>query len=44
MDFKEGEFEIKYSDGSIGKYEPLELHFREPSEHTIDGKHYDIEL
>ena len=25
-------------------YEPLELHFHSPSEHTVAGKHHDLEM
>lgn len=25
-------------------YKPLQFHFHAPSEHTVDGKHYDLEL
>lgn len=26
------------------RYAPLQLHFHAPSEHTFNGKHYDLEL
>lgn len=26
------------------KYTPLQMHFHAPSEHTFNGKHYDLEL
>ena len=38
MDFNDGEFQLTYPDGSKSLFEPLALHIRSPSEHTVEGK------
>lgn len=40
----DGELEIDFWDGSEATFKPLQMHFHAPSEHTIDGKHMDLEL
>lgn len=37
---------LKLTDESnkIKEFVPLQLHFHAPSEHTFNGKHYDLEL
>ena len=44
MDFTDGEFQLTFPDGSMSLFEPLNLHFRSPSEHTVGGKHHDLEM
>ena len=44
MVFNDGEFQLTYPDGSKSLFEPIELHVRSPSEHTIEGKQHDVEL
>lgn len=39
-----GEFRLTLDDESILAFEPIEFHFHSPSEHTVNGKHYDLEL
>jgi carbonic anhydrase len=39
-----GEFEIAFPDGSKSLFSPLQFHFHAPSEHSVDGKLYDLEL
>ena len=41
---KKAEFEITFPDGSVGYYTPIQFHFHTPSEHTVDGKNYDLEV
>lgn len=38
------ELDITFADGSQSFYEPLQFHFHSPSEHTVDGKNYDLEV
>lgn len=40
----DGEFQIDFSDGSKSLFTPLQMQFHAPSEHTVDGKYYDLEL
>ena len=44
MDFTDGEFQLTFPDGSMSLFEPLQLHFHSPSEHTVEGKHHDLEM
>ena len=44
MDFTDGEFQLTFPDGSMSLFEPLELHFHSPSEHTVGGKYHDLEM
>ena len=44
MDFTDGEFQLTFPDGSMSYYEPIYLNFHSPSEHTVDGKHHDLEM
>ena len=44
MDFTDGEFQLTFPDGSMSLFEPLYLNFRSPSEHTVEGKHLDLEM
>lgn len=39
-----GEFVKKFADGSKSVFTPLQYHFHAPSEHTWDGKNYDLEV
>jgi carbonic anhydrase len=40
----EGVFTKTFWDGSEAKFVPLQFHFHAPSEHTIGGLHYDLEM
>lgn len=44
MNFGDGEFQLTFPDGSMSLFEPLQLHFHSPSEHTVGGKHHDLEM
>ena len=44
MDFNDGELQLTYADGSTSVFEPLQLHFHAPSEHTIGGRHLELEM
>jgi len=44
MSVENGELEVTFSDGDAAAFVPLQLHFHSPSEHTVDGKHYDLEM
>ena len=44
MDFTDGEFQLTFPDGSMSLFEPLWLNFKSPSEHTVEGKHHDLEM
>ena len=38
------ELELTFADRRQATFRPLELHFHAPSEHTVDGSLYDLEL
>ena len=38
------EFQITFADGSQSYFTPLQFHFHAPSEHSVDGKLYDLEI
>ena len=40
----EGDFTLTFPDGSVHNMEALQLHFHAPSEHTVDGVLYDLEV
>ena len=44
MNFTDGEFQLTFPDGSMSLFEPLQLHFHSPSEHTVGGKYFDLEV
>ena len=44
MDFNDGDLGLTFEDGQMSLFEPLQLHFHSPSEHTVAGKYYDVEL
>lgn len=39
-----GYTKVDYENGLTGTYEPIQFHFHAPSEHTINGESYDLEL
>lgn len=41
---EEGEFISILSDGRRQRFHPLYFDFHGPSEHTVDGKHFDLEM
>ena len=43
LDLDSGTFEATFN-GITNKVNALQFHFHAPSEHTFDGKHYDLEL
>ena len=44
MDFTDGTLGLTNADGDVSFFDPLQLHFHSPSEHTIDGRYFDVEL
>ena len=44
MDFNDGTLGLTRANGDISFFDPLQLHFHSPSEHTINGKYFDVEL
>ena len=44
MDFTDGDLGLTFADGNTSLFQPLQLHFHSPSEHTVNGKYYDVEL
>ena len=40
----EGEFHLNFADGTKSVFSPLQFHFHAPSEHSVDGKLYDLEV
>jgi carbonic anhydrase len=40
----EGEFQLDFHDGSKSLFTPLQFHFHAPSEHSVNGKLYDLEM
>ena len=44
MGFTDGTLELTSADGIKSLYEPLQLNFHSPSEHTVNGRHYDLEM
>ena len=39
-----GEYHLNFADGSMSVFRPLQFHFHAPSEHTIEGNFFDLEL
>jgi len=39
-----GLLSLTHWDGLESNFSPLQMHFHAPSEHTIDGKHFDLEV
>jgi carbonic anhydrase len=44
IDHIDGYFIVYEDDRTTTVFHPLQFHFHAPSEHTFDGKHYDLEL
>ena len=44
LNLNAGEFQIDFADGSKSLFQPLQFHFHSPSEHTVDGYSYDLEM
>jgi len=40
----DAELQLTFNDGSQSFFTPLQFHFHSPSEHTVDGKSYDLEV
>jgi len=40
----DGTFEIDFPDGSKSLFTPAQFHFHAPSEHSVNGKLYDLEM
>ena len=43
-DDETGRLVVNFDDGSKGFNKPLQFHFHAPSEHTVEGKNYPLEL
>ena len=41
---EDGEFHLNFADGTKSVFSPLQFHFHAPSEHSVDGKLYDLEV
>jgi|Transcript_18722 carbonic anhydrase len=41
---KQAELQLTFADGSQSYFQPLQFHFHAPSEHTVNGKNYDLEV
>jgi carbonic anhydrase len=39
-----GQLDLKFNDSTSSSFTPLQFHFHAPSEHTVDGKQYDLEV
>jgi len=44
MPFTDGTMHLTFSDGIMAQFTPIQLHFHAPSEHTVNGNHYDLEM
>lgn len=44
MEVHDGEMEVTFPNGSEEIYRPLNFHFHAPSDHTLHGKHFDLEM
>ena len=44
VDLKAGELEVTFPGGEEDQFTPLNFHFHSPSDHTINGKSYDLEM
>ena len=42
--FGDGEYQLELTDASTHLFVPNSFHFHAPSEHTVNDKHYDMEL
>ena len=41
---KKAELQVSFADGSQSNFQPLQFHFHSPSEHSVSGKLYDLEI
>jgi len=44
MSLDKGELEVRFDNGDTTSFVPLSFHFHSPSENTINGKHFDLEM
>jgi hypothetical protein len=42
--FGRGRLELRYEDGNTASYAPIVMRIKSPSEHTVNGQHYDMEV
>jgi carbonic anhydrase len=42
--YTDGEMELTFDSGMTSLFKPANFHFHAPSEHTIDGQSYDLEV
>jgi len=40
----EGHIDVEYDNGETGSYEPIQFHFHSPSEHSVNGEQYALEM
>ena len=40
----EGEFILNLHDGRMQKFKPIEFNLHSPSEHSVNGEHFDLEV
>ena len=44
VDFNDGVYKLRDAEGKTDLFTPLQFHVHSPSEHTINGKFFDVEL
>jgi carbonic anhydrase len=44
QDVTDGNLKLHFADGDESTFLPLQFHFHAPSEHTVDGQTYDLEM
>ena len=44
MGVSDGKMKVTFPDGAKSNFTPVQFHFHSPSENTINGKNYDLEM